>query len=139
MPTLKEQLVLHEALRLKPYRCTSGKLTIGIGRNLDDKGISVKEAHYLADNDIAEVEQEVYKALPWAKNLDFVRQKVLLDMAFNMGTAGLLKFKNTLKAVKEKRWKDAAAGMRASLWAKQTKSRADRLIRMMETGTDYTT
>ena len=44
MPTIEEQLLLHEGLRLKPYRCTSNKLTIGVGRNLEDKGISKEEA-----------------------------------------------------------------------------------------------
>ena len=49
---IKEQLVRHEGLRLKPYRCTAGKLTIGIGRNLDDCGISKTEAYVLLENDI---------------------------------------------------------------------------------------
>ncbi len=40
MNRIKAQLVRHEGLKLKPYRCTAGKLTIGIGRNLDNCGIS---------------------------------------------------------------------------------------------------
>lgn len=56
---LREQLERHEGLRLKPYKDTVGKLTIGIGRNLDDKGISRKEAFALLDNDIAEVVRQL--------------------------------------------------------------------------------
>ena len=142
MPSLKDQLTLHESLKLKPYTDTVGKLTIGVGRNLTDRGITTDESLYLLDNDIKRVTNEVKLALPWFDNLDPVRRKVVLDMAFNMGTgivgiSGLLAFTNTLRAMKEGRYKDAAAGMLASLWAQQTKTRATRLAKMMETGADY--
>jgi lysozyme len=61
---IKEQLVRHEGLRLKPYRCTAGKLTIGIGRNLDDKGISQTEAYVLLDNDIQNCEKQLLDEIP---------------------------------------------------------------------------
>jgi lysozyme len=137
--TLREQLILHEGIRLEPYRDTAGKLTIGVGRNLTDRGISREEAEHLLDNDIREHSDQLFQALPWIASLDEIRQRVLLDMAFNMGVPGLLKFRNTLRAVKEGRYKDAAQGMEASLWYRQTTSRAQRLVQMMRTGEDYTT
>ena len=133
---LIRQLRLHEGERLKPYRCTAGKLTIGIGRNLEDRGITAAESAYLLGNDIAAVQQQVLNALPWAAQLDEVRQRVLLDMAFNMGIGGLLSFKNTLATIKAGDYQKAAVMMLDSKWAGQVGQRAERLSRMMATGKD---
>lgn len=130
------QLRLHEGERLKPYRCTAGKLTIGIGRNLDDRGITREESAYLLANDIAAEERELLRALPWVATLDEVRQRVLLDMAFNMGIVGLLAFKRTLATIQAGDYQAAATMMLDSRWAKQVGQRAERLSRMMATGKD---
>lgn len=131
---LRAQLIDHEGMRLRPYRDTAGKLTIGSGRNLDDRGITEEEAMYLLDNDIAMVREQLEERFPWFLDLDEVRQRVLSDMCFNLGITGLVGFKNMLKAVKDKHYAQAAKHMRASVWATQVKSRAVRLARMMETG-----
>ena len=158
MTSLRDQLILHESLKLKPYRCTAGKLTWGVGYNITARGLkplnkilglNITDPSQLAklpreaalavlDWDIADTTEKLMLRLPWMESLDAVRQKVLIDMAFNLGVPGLMKFKNTLRAVREARYSDAAAGMTASLWFKQTKSRALRLRRMMLTGEDYT-
>ena len=130
------QLRLHEGERLKPYRCTAGKLTIGVGRNLEDRGITREEAAYLLANDIAAEERELLRALPWVAKLDDVRQRVLLDMAFNLGVVGLLSFKRTLGVIEAGRYELAAAMMLDSKWAGQVGQRAERLSRMMATGKD---
>ena len=94
---IKAQLVRHEGLRLKPYRCTAGKLTIGIGRNLDDRGISQKEAYAMLERDIMDFEQQLLDEIPETySGIDEVRQSVILNMCFNLGMKGLLGFKNTL-------------------------------------------
>jgi lysozyme len=130
------QLRLHEGERLKPYRCTAGKLTIGVGRNLEDRGISAEESAMLLANDIAAMERELQHALPWAATLDEVRQRVLLDMAFNLGIVGLLAFKRTLATVAAGQYQQAATMMLDSKWARQVGQRAERLSRMMATGKD---
>jgi lysozyme len=130
------QLRLHEGERLKPYRCTAGKLTIGVGRNLEDRGITAEESAMLLANDIAAVERELQRALPWVTKLDEVRQRVLLDMAFNLGIVGLLNFKRTLAAVQAGQYQQAATMMLDSRWAGQVGKRAERLSRMMATGKD---
>ena len=130
------QLRLHEGERLKPYRCTAGKLTIGVGRNLEDRGITAEESAYLLGNDIDRFATELLRALPWVAQLDEVRQRVLLDMAFNLGMAGLLTFKNTLATIKAGDYQKAAAMMLDSKWAGQVGQRAERLSRMMYTGKD---
>ena len=131
---LIRQIRLHEGERLKPYRCSAGKLTIGVGRNLDDRGITSEESAMLLDNDIRLLEIELFRALPWASALDDVRQRVLLDMAFNLGLPGLLQFKRTLEAIRTGQYQQAATMMLDSLWARQVGQRAERLSRMMATG-----
>lgn len=135
---LRSQLQREEGRRNKAYRDTRGIWTIGIGHT----GPEVREGLVWTDEqidaafdrDVLEHSGEVQQAIPWMLNLDAARQVVLYQMAFQMGVAGLLKFTNTLGAVREGRWADAARGMRNSLWAKQTPARALRLAKQMETG-----
>jgi lysozyme len=137
MPDIIEQLILHEGTSAKPYRCTAGKLTIGVGRNLDDVGLRPDEIRYLLHNDIKDVRASLDKRLPWWRGLSPVRQKVLEDMCFNLGIDGLCGFKNTLAAIQGGDYERAAAGMLASKWASQVGGRAIRLAQMMRTGADY--
>jgi lysozyme len=131
---LMRELTRDEGLRLKPYRCTAGKLTIGCGRNLDDVGISLEEAAILLRNDVAKVIADLDREIPWWQGLDGGRQRVLANMAFNLGTRGLLGFKTTLAHVRAGRYLEAAQGMLASRWAKQVGPRAERLALMMRDG-----
>jgi lysozyme len=131
---MRAELTRDEGLRLKPYRDTVGKLTIGIGRNLDDRGISEGEAAVLLDNDIGIVASELDRALPWWRGLDPVRQRVLVNMGFNMGVPGLLGFHTTLGLVQSGDYADAAAAMLESKWASEVGARAERLAAMMRTG-----
>lgn len=119
------------------YRDHMGYLTIGIGRMVDKRrggGITRDEAEFLLANDLRKYTSQVYEKLPWVKNLDLVRQAVLIAMAFQMGVQGLLSFKNTLRYVESEQWNRAAANMRVSAWARQTPERAQRLAYAMESG-----
>lgn len=117
-----------------PGRMVVGHPTIGIGRALDRKGITRAEAHYLLVNDIAEVQRDLDKCLPWWRQLDPRRQMVLAAMAFQMGVDGLLKFTNTLSYAKAGSYERAAKGMLDSLWARQTPARAQRMAEIMRKG-----
>lgn len=120
------------------YQDHLGYWTIGVGRLIDQRkggGLSPDEVDYLLRNDIEAKTREVFAALPWAKDLNEPRQAVLIGMAFQMGTTGLLGFKNTLALIKAGRYTEAAAGMLNSLWAQQTPGRATRMARQMEIGT----
>ncbi len=136
MHSIEDQLILHEGLRLKPYRCTAGKLTIGVGRNLEDKGISHDEAMMLLRNDIAEVTAQLER-FDWFRALGPVRRKVLIDMCFNLGMAGLMGFKQMIEALKRADYERAADEMVSSKWYRQVGERGRRLERMMRTGEDY--
>jgi len=125
----------HEGLRLKPYRDSVGKLTIGYGRNLDDRGITRDEAEYMLNNDVSRCMAELRQNLPWFDRLDPVRQDVLIDMCFNLGIGSLLKFNQTLGHIEKAEYDLAADCMLDSLWAKQVGARAVELSFMMRTGT----
>lgn len=133
---LKADLIRDEGLRLKPYLDTVGKTTIGVGRNLTDRGISKDEAMAMLDRDMAETIDGLRHALPWWDALDGVRKRVLVNMGFNLGVPGLLKWPNTLSDVADGDYQSAAAKMRQSKWATQVGARAERLARLMERGTD---
>lgn len=121
---IKELLLKHEGLRLKPYKDTVGKLTIGVGRNLDDVGISKEEAMILLDNDIIKAKALLYKNLPFAERLPVDVQDVLVDMTFNMGIGGLLQFKTFLSLLSVGKYDEASIAMLQSKWAIQVKGRA---------------
>lgn len=138
---LREQLIREEGREHRSYPdpLTGGApWTIGVGHT----GPEVVPGLVWSDEQIdrvlaADIEaklREVRNAIPWIDTLSEPRQAVLLQMAFQMGTAGLLGFRNTLQYVRTGQWKRAADGMRASLWARQTPNRARRLSQQMETG-----
>ena len=134
---LAQMLEAEEGRVSYAYPDSLGYLTIGIGRLIDKrKGgrLTDREIDYLLANDIAEKTAEVLKSLPWIMHLDEARRAVLLGMAFQMGTAGLLGFKNTLELVRTGEYKAAGRGMMQSRWAEQTPTRAQRMAQQMETG-----
>ena len=138
--SLRAQLLRDEGCLLKPYRDQVGKLTIGVGRNLDDVGLSQTEADFLLDNDISRASAAVVAHIPWAMALDEVRRAVLINMSFNMGIGntargtGLLGFPKFLAACERGDWATAAAEMLSSKWATQVGVRADRLAEQMREG-----
>lgn len=147
---LRDQLVHHEGLRLKPYYDSEGIKTIGVGRNMeanppDDElgrrvgpdGITEAEAMKLLDNDIDKCVRDVERNVPAYKKVSEPRQHVLLDMCFNLGINGLLKFQNMLAALDRGDYARAADEMLDSKWANQVKGRAIRLANMMRNNTSF--
>jgi len=131
------QLRVHEGVEHTVYNDTMGIPTIGVGRNLRDKGLSDQEIDYLLSNDIDAFAEEVATAFPWWETLDEVRQRVMVDMAFNMGTRGLSNFKITLGHIEAGRFGEAAEEMLNSRWARQVGNRSQVLSEMMKTGDDH--
>jgi lysozyme len=136
---LAAQLTIDEGKIQHAYTDSLGYLTIGIGRLIDKRmggKLSDDEIQYLLMNDIKEIEEDLDKRLPWWRQMNEARQNVLANMRFNLGWTKLAGFVNTLAAMKEGRYGDAADGMLNSLWAKQVKGRAERLADIMRKGTD---
>ncbi|MFN4894201.1 MAG: glycoside hydrolase family protein [Pseudomonadota bacterium] len=128
----RKMLEVDEGLRLKPYRCTAGKLTIGIGRNLDDVGISKATAYQMLDEDIAtatSICQRLFgdQFAKWSEN----RRLGWVNLAFNLGQTRLMQFRNTLRAARANDWAGVESGLKGSLWFRQVKGRAERVISMI--------
>lgn len=125
------QLRIDEDVRNRPYKDTTGHLTIGCGRNLDDVGVNDDEIALMLANDVEEADRTARKLVPNFDALSDIRKAVVVNMAFNMGYETLSGFVSTLAAINSGRWNDAASGMLASRWAKQVGIRAVRLARQM--------
>lgn len=146
---LIQRFVLHEGCVLMPYKCPAGYLTIGVGHNLEANpltaeekrvcgdymhGITKNAAYYLLRHDIEKVKKECQKNIPFFNRLDAERKYALLDMAFNMGINGLLKFKKTLECLGVGNYEKAAEQILQSKYAKQTGKRAQRIAQTIRTG-----
>lgn len=132
---LQALLIEHEGLCLTAYRdSVLRKTTIGVGRNLDDKGISRDEAIMLLNRDIADAIDAARRLCPTYDALTHARRMVLVSMAFNLGERGLASFRRFLDAVQREAYDEAADEMLDSDWAQQVKGRAVALARMMRYG-----
>jgi len=129
-----ESIKKHEGLRLKPYKCPAGKLTIGYGRNLEDNGITELEAEELLRNDIFRINEELMDSIGQYPSLPLFIKDVLVEMAYQMGVNGLLKFEKTLEFVSQGAYEKASIEMLDSQWAKQTPQRAKTLSNLMKGG-----
>jgi lysozyme len=134
---LTRQLRRDEGEVLYAFQDTLGFLTIGCGRLIDHRkngGITAEESAYLLNNDIERTQAELFKRAPWVEALDDARKGVIVAMAFQIGVAGLMKFKTTLALIQAGRYADASDAMLQSLWSRQTPARAKRLAMQMKTG-----
>lgn len=163
--TIEEQLILHEGLRLEPYICPAGYWTIGVGRNLESKGLTGAEqkfifgrddyskqevmellkkrgitkdqALFLLRRDIEDAVQDL-KNFDWFEALDPIRRKVVIDMRYNLGPTRFRGFRKMIAALARGDYKAAAAEMVDSRWYHEVGNRSKRLVEMMRTGEDYT-
>ncbi|MGE4118933.1 MAG: lysozyme [Candidatus Nitrosocosmicus sp.] len=131
--SLRDWLIRHEGIKQKPYRCTAGKLTIGVGRNLDDNGISLEECYYLLDNDIKRCKKDLENYQWYTKQPPGVKD-ALVNMCFNLGINRLLKFKKMILALSASHFHQAANEALDSLWAKQVGQRAKDVANMIRDG-----
>lgn len=134
MTQLIEQLKRHEGIRLFPYKCTADKLTIGIGRNLEDVGISEQEAETMLLNDIEVAKEQLIRKFPWTEELDEVRFAALINFTFNVGIGTVAKFKNAMGQLKDGNYDTAADEFLDSRWAKQVGNRAIEVTDQIRTG-----
>lgn len=116
------------------YECSEGKQTIGIGRNIEERGLSDDEIDYIYRNDekiaIAGASSLV-KEFEWLAD---ARKIALVSMVFQMGKPRVSKFKKMIAAINEGNFAEAANEMLESKWARQTPARAERHAQAMRTG-----
>lgn len=121
-----------EGVMLKPYTDTVGKLTIGVGRNLTDNGLTEDEIDYLLNNDIDRCIHELSVKFDWFLTEKENVQIVLISMVFNLGMPRFLGFKKMIAAIENEDYKEAAAQMLDSKWARQVGKRANRLSELIQ-------
>ena len=135
---LTRQLKGDEGVKPQAYQDHLGFWTIGVGRLVDTRkpgsGLRPEEITFLLNNDIDDRINALGRRLPWFLQLDAARQGVLLNMSFQLGVAGLLGFKNTLRLVERGDYAQAADNMLLSKWATQTPERARRMAEQMRSG-----
>lgn len=119
---------------IKPGSIVKGHPTIGVGRALDERGLSSEESEFLLANDIKAFTLGLQQAYPWFSGITDVRQRVLVNMAFNIGLGGIAGFQGMLKAIASGDFDMAAAEMRDSEWFRQVGARAARLADAMSSG-----
>jgi len=146
--TLYEFIEKHEGRRKKPYRCPAGKLTIGVGHNIDANPLPIDIKRHLEEygyidnemidrllnTDIRHAVADCKVLFPQFETFTEARQWALISFVFQLGFTGAKKFIRSLKAINEQRWDDAAKYMMESLWAKQTPKRAKRITGIIKRG-----
>ncbi|MCI6343237.1 MAG: glycoside hydrolase family protein [Campylobacter sp.] len=141
---LKESIKIHEGFRSSVYLCPTGHPTVGYGFRVADlsadelalnagavEPMSKEVAEKILDIKITKFKKQVYNALPWLTYAPMDIQDALCEMAYQMGVAGLLGFKNTLAMIKERRYSEAAENMLKSKWATQTPKRAKQIANLV--------
>lgn len=142
MAKLETELTLDEGVRFNVYTDTTGNPTVGIGHNLNAGPLpgqtypmTQAQVDALFAKDVASTVAKLDQHLPWWRSLDDVRQRVMLNMCFNLGIAGLMTFVGFLSLVKTGQYAHAAEDMATTLWARQVGLRAVRIEVMMRNGT----
>jgi len=126
MPDFKaliERIAKNEGFRSKVYKCSEGVDTFGHGLTY----ITEEESLHIVAGRVPKKHLKLLDKLDWYKDLPPMVKEVLIEMTYQMGTSGMLKFKKMIANMKEKNWKGAATEMLDSRWAKQTPNRANRL------------
>ena len=135
MESLLDRVKRHEGLRLYPYQDSLGFWTIGYGRCIEKKGITPQEAEIMLRRDVGESIAR-YEDLPddVRQKCNGARQAILIEMIFQMGYLGVLKFKRMLGAIQAGDFERASKEMLMSRWAKQTPRRCAEMAEVMRGG-----
>ncbi len=131
---LRKILIGHEGIKNFPYIDKSGKITIGVGRSLTDRGISSAEAVSLLDDDIDYFYNKLLCVLPWYCALDEARQVVLIDICFNIGLHAFMELKDFLDALEVRDYSLAVVEILTTKWGRQNPFRAQKLANIIKSG-----
>tara|TARA_R110000822_G_scaffold15230_3_gene52757 strand:- start:179 stop:583 length:405 start_codon:yes stop_codon:yes gene_type:complete len=120
----------HEGRRKVVYNDHLGNATIGVGRNLVGKGLIDSEVDLLLTNDLIECFDDL-STFHWFTSATEEQQAAFISWRFQLGAAGIRKFKNTLAYLDKKDYIQAAKEMLNSRWAKQTPRRAHEITQLL--------
>jgi lysozyme len=143
--TLADRIERHEGFEPYPKadnRFKGTSLVIGFGHDITPQqaagqyanGVGYGEALSILEADIANCATEAQNRLPFYENLSPVRQDVVLEMIFQLGIDGVLKFHDMIAALEAGDWAEAAKQMTNSQWHAQTPARCEELAALMAAG-----
>lgn len=135
--SIESQIIAHEGERLKLYKCGAGKLTIGVGRNIEDNGIRKDESELMFRNDLNEAVTDLINFLgpSFWEAISEGRRRALTDLRFNLGPNRFRGFARMIRACRYGDWKMAAYELTDSLWWRQVQdSRKTLLYNQLLTG-----
>ena len=133
-PQLKSLIEGHEARRKFPYRCSSDKLSIGVGRNLDDRGLTDEEIDFLFENDIEIAVSDCERLFTNWDSHNQARQYAMIDFLFNLGFSRAKGFTKMISAFNRGEYTHAAEELLDSRYARQVGERARTLASMIRNG-----
>jgi len=132
---LAKQLIVHEGLSLKIYTDTAGKVSVGVGHNLTDKGLTQSQVMSILQTDISDTLNLLQAHFPWFGVLDDVRQRAIADLTFDL-MEKMLEFKKMIAAIQMQDWAGAHDELLNSAFAHEAPNRAKDLSIMLLTGVD---
>lgn len=122
----------HEGYEPMVYQCSEGFDTIGIGFKVDNLFLSEEVCDIILEEKIDKILERLDRLTPWVEDLPSDAQMVLINMCYQMGVGGVMKFKKALAAMKVRNWEEAAKEMLDSKWARQTPGRANELSEIIK-------
>ena len=125
MAKVRENIIKHEGWKQFPYRCTADKLSIGVGHNIEDRGLSNAAIEFILNEDIETCLMELQGSLSFWDTLPSEVQAALIDLCFNMGISRLMQFRMTIQHLKDGEWDKAAEELLDSRYAAQLPHRAE--------------
>jgi len=125
---LQAELTVDEGRNLRLYVDSRGYASIGIGRNLTSNGITAAECEAMFQHDVDEAVADLDHFIPWWRTLPPARQRVMVNLTFNMGWPTLSTFRRFLARMEQQDWAGAAAELRASQWWHQVGERGPRMV-----------
>ena len=128
---LRETITRHEGSRLDMYQDTLGIWTIGVGHNIQEKGISPAVMELMLDEDIEEAIVELKRSVSFFSKMPEQVQEALVNLSFNMGIPRLMQFKKTLAYLRDGDFEAAADELLDSRYAEQVGRRADEVADMI--------
>jgi lysozyme len=146
--TIKQFITKHEGMEYMPYKCPSGRWTIGIGHNYQDNPLPYDIDNYLREHgkilddhidrllfmDVSRATEDCKSLFPKWDTFSHNRQMALIDFLFQLGKTKASKFKKTIICINAEGWDDAARHLQNSLWYTQVPRRAREVIKLIKEG-----
>ena len=145
--SLIENIKTHEGYRREIYKDSLGKATVGYGflvsalspDELKLNGgkaepMSKEVAEKILNLKISKLKKRLFQCLPWLESRPQGVQDTLIEMAYQLGLAGLMSFRHTLGCIEAGDYAQAARNLRASLLYRQTPKRVEDYIKGLKNG-----